>query len=121
MHYLTNKELAKLIRLCKRSKRKNFPLLLPALDKLVYGLHSRYNFPVDVHELQAEFVLLVYTNIKKIDVTKNIFSWLTTCLMNLARQLMRDDNSHGSKLRKYYDQLSTDKKLELELNPREKR
>lgn len=81
----------KLVSLLADLKAKGEPSreLLTVLEKIITGLAYRYKFVVDIEDAVQEYHILVYRKRNNIDLSQNLFNYLTTLAMNLLKVLWR--------------------------------
>ncbi len=57
--------------------------------EMAKGIQQRYGRGIDLGDFSQNCWLIVITKSKGIDLTKNVFSYLTTCFLNELRRMYR--------------------------------
>lgn len=91
--YITNAQLRELV-LESRREGKLSHSLIDAVTAIVTGLCTRYPVPgLDVEDVTQETLFRVMTSLHRIDVTKNVHSYVSTIARNVGRRFAERVNS----------------------------
>lgn len=93
--YTTNEELCRLI-LFYRTTNDAGPLLVK-VDMIAKGLWGRFQFALDPDDFRQDCCITIMRKIHNVDLTKNVFGWMTQICFNLARAQLRAKSNERAK------------------------